>query len=134
LIGEGALIEDDACGLGTRGRGRPWSCWRLNPEYTHVVGVKIATHQIVFSVTDFVGNVAASDNIPVEALKSHRHSWWSSSFAGPRLPEEGGQNDPRVSGIGVACLASSILIGNRLLESGFRESQCRFSRIAPAQI
>ena len=42
---------------------------RLNPEYTHVVGVKIAIHQIVFSVTDFVGNVCASDNIPVEPLK-----------------------------------------------------------------
>src|SRR4029077_17195536 len=41
---------------------------RLNPAYTHVVGVKIATHQIVFSVTDFVGNVAASDTIPLEPL------------------------------------------------------------------
>src|SRR3984893_12728534 len=69
LIGEGALIEDDAYGLGARGRGRPLVMLRLNPEYTHVVGVKIATHQIVFSVTDFVGNVAASDNIPLEPLK-----------------------------------------------------------------
>ena len=55
LIEEGALIEDEAYGLGTRGRGRPLVMLRLNPEYTHVVGVKIATHQIVFSVTDFVG-------------------------------------------------------------------------------
>ena len=69
LIEEGALIEDDAYGLGARGRGRPLVMLRLNPEYTHVVGVKIATHQIVFSVTDFVGNVGASDNIPVEPLK-----------------------------------------------------------------
>ena len=69
LIEEGALIEDDAYGLGTRGRGRPLVMLRLNPEYTHVVGVKIATHQIVFSVTDFVGNVCASDNIPVEPRK-----------------------------------------------------------------
>jgi predicted NBD/HSP70 family sugar kinase len=69
LIEEGALIEDDAYGLGTRGRGRPLVMLRLNPDYTHVVGVKIATHQIVFSVTDFVGNVSASDNIPVEPRK-----------------------------------------------------------------
>src|SRR5215469_9912730 len=69
LIQEGALIEDDASGLGARGRGRPLVMLRLNPDYTHVVGVKIATHQIVFSVTDFVGNVSASDNIPVEPRK-----------------------------------------------------------------
>src|SRR6202162_1995697 len=68
LIGEGALIEDDAYGMGARGRGRPLVMLRLNPEYTHVVGVKISTHQIVFSVTDFVGNVAASDTIPLEPL------------------------------------------------------------------
>jgi predicted NBD/HSP70 family sugar kinase len=69
LIDEGALIEDETDGPGARGRGRPLVMLRLNPEYTHVVGVKIATHQIVFSVTDFVGNVAASDNIPLEPLK-----------------------------------------------------------------
>jgi len=69
LIEEGALIEDDACGLAAKGRGRPLVMLRLNPEYTHVVGVKIATHRIDFSVTDFVGNVAASDNIPADALK-----------------------------------------------------------------
>jgi predicted NBD/HSP70 family sugar kinase len=69
LIEEGALIEDEAYDLGTRGRGRPLVMLRLNPEYTHVVGVKIATHQIVFSVTDFVGNVCASDNNPVEPRK-----------------------------------------------------------------
>src|ERR1700751_5845025 len=63
LIDEGALIEDEdeADGPTARGRGRPLVMLRLNPAYTHVVGVKIATHQIVFSVTDFVGNVAASD-------------------------------------------------------------------------
>ncbi len=69
LIAEGALIEDDAYGLGARGRGRPLVMLRLNPNYTHVVGVKIATHQIVFSVTDFVGNVSASDDIPVGPRK-----------------------------------------------------------------
>jgi predicted NBD/HSP70 family sugar kinase len=69
LVTEGALIEDEAFGLGTRGRGRPLVMLRLNPEYTHVVGVKISTHQIVFSVTDFVGNVAASDTIPLEPQK-----------------------------------------------------------------
>src|ERR1700716_3261398 len=66
LVQEEALIEDDAYGLGARGRGRPLVMLRLNPDYTHVVGVKISTHQIVFSVTDFVGNVLASDDIPVE--------------------------------------------------------------------
>src|SRR3984893_7265337 len=69
LIEEGALIEDEADGPTARGRGRPLVMLRLNPAYTHVVGVKIATHQIVFSVTDFVGNVCASDNIPVEPRK-----------------------------------------------------------------
>jgi predicted NBD/HSP70 family sugar kinase len=69
LIEEGALIEDESYGLGSRGRGRPLVMLRLNPLYTHVVGVKIATHQIVFSVTDFVGNVCGSDNIPVEPRK-----------------------------------------------------------------
>src|SRR3984893_15819516 len=68
LIDEGALIEDEARGPTGRGRGRPLVMLRLNPAYTHVVGVKIATHQIVFSVTDFVGNVAASDIIPLEPL------------------------------------------------------------------
>jgi predicted NBD/HSP70 family sugar kinase len=69
LVGEGALIEDVAFGLGIRGRGRPLVMLRLNPAYTHVVGVKISTHQIVFSVTDFVGNVVASDTIPLEPRK-----------------------------------------------------------------
>src|SRR6516225_3680278 len=69
LIAEGALIEDDAYGLGARGRGRPLVMLRLNPQYTHVIGVKIASHQIVFSVTDFVGNVVASDTIAMESLK-----------------------------------------------------------------
>ena len=69
LIEEEALIEDDAYGLGARGRGRPLVMLRLNPDYTHVVGVKISIHQIVFSVTDFVGNVSAADNIPVEPRK-----------------------------------------------------------------
>src|ERR1700735_3414655 len=63
LIEEGALIEDDAFGLAARGRGRPLVMLRLNPEYTHVVGVKIAAHRIDFSVTDFVGNASASDYI-----------------------------------------------------------------------
>src|ERR1700737_4891599 len=64
LIGEGALIEDDAYGLGARGRGRPLVMLRLNPEYTHVVGVKIATHRIDFSVTDFVATGGASKKLP----------------------------------------------------------------------
>jgi predicted NBD/HSP70 family sugar kinase len=69
LISEGALIEDNASGLVARARGRPLVMLRLNPQYTHVIGVKIAVHQIVFSVTDFVGNVVASDNIAVQSPK-----------------------------------------------------------------
>lgn len=68
LIEEGALIEDNHHGLGARSRGRPLVMLRLNPSYTHVVGVKIATHQVVFSVTDFVGEVSASDVISIEPL------------------------------------------------------------------
>src|ERR1700754_2002677 len=69
LVGEGALLEDGASGSAARGRGRPLVMLRLNPEYTHVVGVKLATHRIDFSVADFVGEVAASDNLLVDALK-----------------------------------------------------------------
>ena len=69
LIAEGALIEDNASGLAARGRGRPLVMLRLNPQYTHVIGVKIAVHQVVFSVTDFVGNVVVSDNIAMESPK-----------------------------------------------------------------
>ena len=58
LIQEGALIEDDSCGLAVKGRGRPLVMLRLNPEYTHVVGVKIATHRIDFSVTVEAANAS----------------------------------------------------------------------------
>jgi predicted NBD/HSP70 family sugar kinase len=68
LIAEGALIEETAPSPESRGRGRPLVMLRLDPKYTHVVGAKVATHQIVFSVTDFAGNVWASNNIPVEPL------------------------------------------------------------------
>jgi predicted NBD/HSP70 family sugar kinase len=69
LLEEGALIEGNLANAEVRGRGRPLVSLRLNPQYTHVVGVKIATYRIVFSVTDFAGNVIASDDIPVEPLK-----------------------------------------------------------------
>jgi len=52
-------------------------------------------------VTDFVGNVAASDNIPVEALKFTPAQLWSSSFAGSRLLKKAGKTIHDVSGIGV---------------------------------
>jgi predicted NBD/HSP70 family sugar kinase len=68
LIEEGALIEETALSPESRGRGRPLVMLRLDPKYTHVVGVKVATHQIVFSVTDFAGEVWGSNNIPVEPL------------------------------------------------------------------
>jgi predicted NBD/HSP70 family sugar kinase len=102
LIGEGALIEDDAYGLGARGRGRPLVMLRLNPEYTHVVGVKIATHQIVFSVTDFVGNVCTSENIPVEPLKLAPAQLLAFIVRGVRAClKKAGKSIGDVSGIGV---------------------------------
>ncbi|MBV8376222.1 MAG: ROK family transcriptional regulator [Verrucomicrobia bacterium] len=102
LIEEGALSEDDAYGLGARGRGRPLVILRLNPEYTHVVGVKIATHQIVFSVTDFVGNVCAFDNIPVEPLKLTPAQMLAFIVRGVRgCLKKAGKTIADVSGIGV---------------------------------
>ena len=102
LIEEGALIEDDACGLAAKGRGRPLVMLRLNPEYTHVVGVKIATHRIDFSVTDFVGNVAASDNIPADALKLTPAQLIAFVVRGVRAClKKAGQTIGDVSGIGV---------------------------------
>jgi predicted NBD/HSP70 family sugar kinase len=102
LIGEGALIEDDSCGLIARGRGRPLVMLRLNPEYTHVVGVKIATHRIDFSVTDFVGNVGASDNILVDALKLTPAQLIAFVVRGVRAClKKAGKTIGDVSGIGV---------------------------------
>jgi predicted NBD/HSP70 family sugar kinase len=102
LIGEGALIEDDAYGQSTRGRGRPLVMLRLNPEYTHVVGVKIAAHQIVFSVTDFAGNVVTSDNLPVEPLKLTPAQLVALVVRGIRAClKKAGKNILDVSGIGV---------------------------------
>jgi predicted NBD/HSP70 family sugar kinase len=102
LIEEGALIEDGECGPGARGRGRPLVRLRLNPEYTHVVGVKIAAHRIDFSVTDFVGNVGASDNIPVDPLKSSPAQLVALVVRGVRsCLKKAGKTIGDVSGIGV---------------------------------
>jgi predicted NBD/HSP70 family sugar kinase/biotin operon repressor len=68
LIDEGALIEKESLPVPARGRGRPLVALRLNPNYMHVAGVKIATHQIVVSLTDFTGDLLASENIPCEPL------------------------------------------------------------------
>src|SRR5258707_7092459 len=66
LIREGALVEEGSHPLAIRGRGRPLVSLRLAPNYMHVAGVKIATHQIVASLTDFTGNVLTSENISCE--------------------------------------------------------------------
>ncbi len=68
LIEEGALIEEDSIPVAARGRGRPLVALKLHPSYMHVAGVKIATHQIVVSLTDFTGDVLASENIACEPL------------------------------------------------------------------
>jgi transcriptional regulator of PTS gene len=102
LIEEGALTEDTASAMEARGRGRPLVMLRLNPNYTRVVGVKVATHQIVFSVTDFVGNVCASDNIPVEPLNLTPPELVTFIVRGVRAClKKAGTSLPDVSGIGV---------------------------------
>jgi predicted NBD/HSP70 family sugar kinase len=68
LIEEGALTEENSLPVATRGRGRPLVALKLHPNYMHVAGVKIATHQIVVSLTDFTGDVLASENIACEPL------------------------------------------------------------------
>jgi predicted NBD/HSP70 family sugar kinase len=102
LIAEGALIEDNASGLGARGRGRPLVMLRLNPQYTHVIGVKIAVHQVVFSVTDFVGNVVASDNIAMESPKMTPAQLVAFVVRGVRnCLKKAGKTVDDVSGVGV---------------------------------
>jgi predicted NBD/HSP70 family sugar kinase len=102
LIEEGALIEDESFGLAARGRGRPLVMLRLNPEYTHVVGVKIAAHRIDFSVTNFVGNVGASDNIPADALKFSPSQLITLIVRGVRsCLKKAGKTIDDVSGIGI---------------------------------
>ncbi len=102
LVGEGALLEDGASGPAARGRGRPLVRLRLNPEYTHVVGVKLATHRIDFSVTDFVGDVSASDNLPVDALKLTPAQLIAAIIRGVRAClKKAGKTIGDVSGIGV---------------------------------
>jgi predicted NBD/HSP70 family sugar kinase len=102
LIHEGALIEDEAFGLGVRGRGRPLVMLRLNPDYTHVVGVRISTHQIAFSLTDFVGNVVASDNLPLEPQKLSPAQLIAFVVRGVRAClKKGSKTIADVSGIGV---------------------------------
>ena len=102
LIAEGALIEDNPSGLVARGRGRPLVMLRLNPQYTHVIGVKIAVHQIVFSVTDFVGNVVASDNIATESPKMSPAQLGAFVVRGVRnCLKKAGKTVDDVSGVGL---------------------------------
>src|ERR1700678_4237729 len=60
LIKEGALVEEGSHPLAVRGRGRPLVSLRLAPDYMHVAGVKMSSHQIFVSLTDFIGNVLTS--------------------------------------------------------------------------
>jgi predicted NBD/HSP70 family sugar kinase len=46
------------------GRGRPKTLLRLRPDAAHAVGIKIALHQAAVSVTNFVGDVLASETVP----------------------------------------------------------------------
>jgi predicted NBD/HSP70 family sugar kinase len=102
LIAEGALTEDAGAAMEARGRGRPLVMLRLNPSYTRVVGVKVATHQIVFSVTDFVGNLCASETIAVEPLNSTPPELVTLIVRGVRAClKKAGNTLAEVSGIGV---------------------------------
>lgn len=47
------------------GRGRPKTLLRLRPNAAHAVGIKLALHQAAVSVTNFVGDVLASDTVPI---------------------------------------------------------------------
>jgi predicted NBD/HSP70 family sugar kinase len=47
------------------GRGRPRVMLKLNPEATHVVGVKLAADQITVAVTNFCADILGSLTMPV---------------------------------------------------------------------
>ena len=47
-------------------RGRPRVMLELNPDATHVVGVKLAAHQISIAVTDFTADVVRSVTLPIQ--------------------------------------------------------------------
>lgn len=46
------------------GRGRPKTLLRLRSNAAHAIGIKLALHQAAVSVTNFVGDVLASETVP----------------------------------------------------------------------
>lgn len=47
------------------GRGRPKRLLRLRPGAAYAIGIKFALHQASVSITNFVGDVLASDSLPI---------------------------------------------------------------------
>jgi predicted NBD/HSP70 family sugar kinase len=47
------------------GRGRPKTLLRLRSNAAHAIGIKLALHQAAVSVTNFVGDVLASETVPI---------------------------------------------------------------------
>ena len=66
LLADG-LIETvkQESGVQTLGRGRPKTLLRLNPDATYAIGIKVSLHQAAASVTNFVGNVLATETVPI---------------------------------------------------------------------
>ena len=52
-------------GVQAAGRGRPKTLLQLRASATYAIGIKIALHQAAASVTDFVGNVLATETVPI---------------------------------------------------------------------
>ena len=46
------------------GRGRPKTLLRLRSDAAHAIGIKLAPHRAAVSVTNFVGDVLASETVP----------------------------------------------------------------------
>jgi transcriptional regulator of PTS gene len=65
LLEEG-LIEAHTEDVTTQpaGRGRPRTRLRLRANAAHAIGIKLALHQMAVSVTNFLGDVLASETVP----------------------------------------------------------------------
>lgn len=65
LLKEG-LIETNAEETSAQpaGRGRPKTRLRLRANAAHAIGIKLALHHIAVSVTNFLGDVLASETVP----------------------------------------------------------------------
>jgi len=63
----GLILDAAAAQAPAGGRGRPRIGLELNPRAAHVVGVKIALHQVSGSILDFACNVKGATVVPVRS-------------------------------------------------------------------